>query len=172
MIKIISASASDQSSYYSGCTVFDEDGMPWHVEAVEQDCFFVSDHLGSVTHIPKDDVRIHYLRPFYDKDGGIHGVQVARSYKRAPVYDKHVFPDLKGMVDGTFKSTFNGETGRIGPQFYVKKDNRVEGLLLYYNEVCGFLKDKTFFLVDEFLSARLSATIQKEGLEYVVSRIQ
>lgn len=171
MIKLIAAPAGDMASYYNGCTVFDKDKKPWRVVDCASSGVHCDDSTGEILLFNRGDLFVHYLPPFFSESGDIIGVEVSRSYKRAPTYDFESYEDLACIMDGTFKSTFNGTVGRIGRTFFCEPDRRIQCAVKYFSELCGFFKEGTFFITDDNLAERLSNLLSQEGSEYVVRKI-
>lgn len=171
MIPLMSCSPRDLQSYYSGCTVFDADHQPFTVADCSSTSVILVDQNSNAVSKNKKELFVHYFEPFYDASGEMHGLNVSRSYKRAPSYEQRVFPELRALLKGEFKSTFDGATGRIGKRFYANRDLRLGSVLSYNTELCGFYREGTFFVPDMFLAERLRDQINSEGLSYVVQTV-
>lgn len=170
MIPLINCPVRDLSSYYSGCTLFLEDHTPVQVEGVNNDKTFVVVSNTQAMAVSNKELFVQYLKPFFDSNGNIHGVSVARSYKRAPSYDRDVYSELKLMSEGSLPPTYKDGYGRLAYNFFVKPLNRrVESALWYYDECVGFCKDNEFYVKDNFIKERL---VKATGGKYVAHSLE
>ena len=171
MIPLIKCNQRDLGSYYSGCTLFTTDLKPVQSEGVNSDGTFTCITAEMQTQIIKaSDLYVQYLRPFFDSRGVIHGVQVGRSYKRAPRYNHDVLSELEQFAKGELPMTFDGEFGRVSYQFFVKPAARkLKTALFYYDELVGFFAEGAFYVPDEYIRERLSKIL---GDKYVVHPCQ
>lgn len=171
MIPLMNCSASDLGSYYNGCTVFDSYKQPWLVRECGSSGIHCQDQDGNSKVFDRTELFVHYLPPFFTPSGDIVGVEVSRSYKRAPTYDTSVFPELSNILDGSFESTFDGKVGRIGRMFFCEPDRRIECAVKYFTDLCGFFKEGIFYITDDFLAERLKQILSEEGSSYVVRTV-
>jgi len=171
MIPLMNCSPSDLGSYYNGCTVFDSDKKPWLVRECGSNSIHCQDDKGTSKAFSRTDLFVHYLPPFFTRNGDIIGVEVSRSYKRAPTYDLSVYPEIASILDGSFKSTFDGKVGRIGRMFFCEPDRRIDCAVKYFTDLCGFFKEGILYITDDFLAERLQQILSEEGSSYVVRTV-
>lgn len=171
MIRLIPCSRSDTQSYYSGCTVVyrNDKGelIPCIVHEVPSKSELYVRAGGGAFAVSKQDVFVKYFEPYVDDHGNVIGVETARSYKRAPVYDASQLKYLKDLLGSGLKSTFNGVQGRIGSQYYVH-EHRSVNYLVHLGEPIGLYNDGAFFIKDAALAERFRECINEEGLTYNV----
>ena len=170
MISLINCPPRDMNSYYSGCTLFLEDHTPVQLDSFNNDKVAVVVSSTQTHVVGHADLKVQYLRPFFDENGRVHGVQVARSYKRAPVYDRSVYNELKQFSLGQLPSTFKDGYGRVAYNFFVKPLSRkLPSALWYYDECVGFYANGAFYVKDEYINQRLCKVL---GGTHVVYTLQ
>ena len=164
MIQLINCNRDDMRAYYNGTTLIHH-GSPVNVEdVVSKTTLTVYDGSRNLA-VTRNELRVHFFTPFFTDDGCYVGTLAARSYKRAPFYDPSLFRYLKELLDtGTLKSTFDGQAGRLGTQFYCTSD----GVVMYCEEYVGVHRDGLLVVKDSCVYERLKLLIAKEGLVYDV----
>lgn len=164
MIQLINCNSDDMRAYYNGTTLIHL-GSPVNVEEIVNKTTLVVDNGRRSLEVTRNELRVHFFTPFYTDYGAYIGTLAARNYKRAPFYDPSIFQYLKELLDtGTLKSTFDGQVGRLGTQFYCTSD----GVVMYGDEPVGVHRDGLLVVKDPCIHERLKLLITKEGLVYDV----
>lgn len=173
MIRLINANHHDMRAYYNETVLMlaNEDGSytPVMVECVNSRTeLTVRPYSKSARLVSRDQLRVHYFEPFYNDDGSLIGTPIARNYKRAPWYEMKDLKVLDKILKNEYTSTFDGNYGRIGTQFFVTPWQTGTGVVQYLGEMVGLCIDQVFWIPDLCIVERLREIIYKEGMNYDV----